>query len=64
MRSNLAWQLKKSIPLTTLALKGRNPKLSTWRDGFRILGTIANLYRAERPLPFFAGIGEYLLSLQ
>lgn len=36
---------------------GSTSKLSTWRDGFRILRTIINLYRAERPLPFFTGIG-------
>jgi glycosyltransferase involved in cell wall biosynthesis len=36
---------------------GSASKLNTWRDGFRILGTIVNLYRAERPLTFFAGIG-------
>jgi glycosyltransferase involved in cell wall biosynthesis len=32
-------------------------KLNTWRDGFRILLTIFNLYRAERPLAFFTGVG-------
>ena len=37
--------------------KGSASKLNTWRDGFRILRTIVNLYRAERPLTFFAGIG-------
>jgi len=37
--------------------KGSVSKLNTWRDGFRILGTILNLYRAERPLAFFSGIG-------
>ena len=37
--------------------QGSTSKLSTWRDGFRILRTIMKLYRAERPLPFFAGIG-------
>jgi glycosyltransferase involved in cell wall biosynthesis len=36
---------------------GSVSKLSTWRDGFRILATIVHLYRAERPLPFFSGIG-------
>lgn len=36
---------------------GSASKLNTWRDGFRILLTIVNLFRAERPLPFFAGIG-------
>jgi len=37
--------------------EGSSSKLSTWRDGFRILLTIANLYRAERPLPFFSVLG-------
>ena len=32
-------------------------KLNTWRDGFRILLTILSLYRAERPLAFFTGVG-------
>ena len=37
--------------------QGSSSKLSTWSDGFRILRTIIRLYRAERPLPFFSGIG-------
>jgi glycosyltransferase involved in cell wall biosynthesis len=37
--------------------KGSASKLNTWRDGLRIMGTIINLYRAERPLAFFTGIG-------
>lgn len=37
--------------------EGSASKLNTWGDGLRILLTIANLYRAERPLAFFAGIG-------
>ena len=40
--------------------KGSASKLNTWRDGFRILRTIIRLYRAERPLPFFTGIGLVL----
>jgi hypothetical protein len=36
---------------------GSASKLSTWRDGFRILRTVLRLYRAERPLPLFTGIG-------
>ena len=39
---------------------GSVSKLSTWRDGARILRTIVRLYRAERPLPFFSGIGGLL----
>ena len=37
--------------------RGSVSKLNTWRDGFRILGTIFKLYRAERPLKFFTAIG-------
>jgi glycosyltransferase involved in cell wall biosynthesis len=36
---------------------GSTSKLSTWRDGFRILSTIINLSRTERPLAFFGGLG-------
>jgi glycosyltransferase involved in cell wall biosynthesis len=42
--------------------KGSVSKLNTWRDGFRILLTIVNLYRAERPLPFFTAIGALLAA--
>jgi glycosyltransferase involved in cell wall biosynthesis len=38
-------------------LEGSASKLSTWGDGFRILRTVLRLYRAERPLPLFTGIG-------
>jgi glycosyltransferase involved in cell wall biosynthesis len=37
--------------------EGSTSKLNTWRDGFRILRMIVSLYRAERPLAFFGGIG-------
>jgi glycosyltransferase involved in cell wall biosynthesis len=37
--------------------EGSHSKLNTWRDGVRILGTIIKLYRSERPLGFFSGIG-------
>ena len=40
--------------------EGSTSKLNTWSDGFRILRTIVHLYRAERPLPFFSGIGAAL----
>jgi glycosyltransferase involved in cell wall biosynthesis len=39
---------------------GSASKLNTWRDGFRILRTVLRLYRAERPLPLFTGIGVSL----
>src|SRR5439155_2831717 len=36
--------------------QGSASKLSTWRDGFRIVATIIGLYRSERPLAFFFAI--------
>jgi hypothetical protein len=39
---------------------GSFSKLNTWRDGFRILGTILKLYRTEKPLRFFSAIGGFL----
>jgi hypothetical protein len=38
-------------------------KLSTWRDGFRILRTVMRLYRSERPLALFTGIDLSLAGL-
>ncbi len=40
--------------------EGSTSKLSTFRDGFRILLTIVKLTKAERPLPFFAAAGAVL----
>lgn len=40
--------------------EGSVSKLNTWRDGFRILGTIVRLYRSEKPLRFFGLIGALL----
>ena len=37
--------------------EGSTSKLNTYRDGIRILWTILKLYRQERPLAFFGGIG-------
>jgi glycosyltransferase involved in cell wall biosynthesis len=39
---------------------GSQSKLNTWADGLRILRTIVRLYRSERPLTFFSGIGASL----
>jgi glycosyltransferase involved in cell wall biosynthesis len=36
--------------------EGSSSKLSTYRDGFRILATMARLFRDVKPLPFFAGL--------
>ncbi|MEO7864968.1 MAG: glycosyltransferase [Sphingomicrobium sp.] len=42
-------------------LEGSHSKLSTFGDGWRILSTIATLYRVERPLLYFGGLGALLL---
>lgn len=41
--------------------EGSESKLSTYGDGWRILRTIATLYRIERPVLFYGGIGALLL---
>ena len=49
--------------------EGSVSKLSTWRDGFRILFTIVALMREERPLMFFSvifallAIGSFLVGI-
>lgn len=42
--------------------EGSVSKLNTYRDGFRILGMIVKLFRAERPLTFFS-IGTAICAL-
>jgi glycosyltransferase involved in cell wall biosynthesis len=41
--------------------EGSHSKLSTYGDGWRILKTIATLYRIERPVLFYGGIGAVLV---
>lgn len=41
--------------------EGSESKLSTFSDGWRILKTIATLYRIERPVLFYGSIGALLL---
>jgi glycosyltransferase involved in cell wall biosynthesis len=43
--------------------EGSASKLSTYRDGWRILKTIGTLYRVERPVLFYGGLGALLLSV-
>ena len=43
--------------------EGSISKLSTYRDGWRILKTIAMLFRIERPVLFFGGVGGLLAWL-
>jgi len=42
-------------------LEGSESKLSTFRDGWRILKTIGTLYRVERPVLFYGSIGALLV---
>src|SRR6476646_3680823 len=61
--------LELALPVAEIATpyyarpEGSFSKLNTWRDGFRILGTILRLYRSEKPLRFFAGIGVFLMVI-
>lgn len=43
--------------------EGSASKLSTYRDGWRILKTIGTLYRVERPVLFYGGLAALLLLL-
>jgi glycosyltransferase involved in cell wall biosynthesis len=43
--------------------EGSESKLSTYGDGWRILKTIATLYRVERPVLFYGSIGALLVAL-
>ncbi|MGJ5179899.1 glycosyltransferase family 2 protein [Bradyrhizobium oligotrophicum] len=58
--------LELALPVAEIATpyyarpEGSVSKLNTWRDGFRILGTILKLYRSEKPLRFFTAIGIFL----
>jgi glycosyltransferase involved in cell wall biosynthesis len=42
---------------------GSQSKLSTYSDGWRILRTIATLYRVERPALYYGAIGAFLAAL-
>src|SRR3954463_11422412 len=44
-------------------LEGSESKLSTYSDGWRILKTIVTLYRIERPVLFYGGIGALRVAL-
>jgi len=43
--------------------EGSQSKLSTWRDGWRILKTILHLYRIERPVLFYGSFALFLATL-
>lgn len=43
-------------------IEGSSSKLSTYRDGLRIMKTIARLYMIERPLQFYSIVGLILIA--
>jgi glycosyltransferase involved in cell wall biosynthesis len=43
--------------------EGSESKLSTYSDGWRILKTIVTLYRVERPVLFYGGIGALFVGV-
>lgn len=43
--------------------EGSESKLSTYRDGWRIMKTILHLFRIERPVLFYGGFGVFLAAL-
>jgi len=43
--------------------EGSHSKLSTWRDGGRILRTIVHLYRIERPVLFYGSLALFFAAL-
>ena len=43
--------------------EGSHSKLSTWRDGWRIMRTILHLFRIERPVLFYGSFGLFLAAL-
>jgi len=61
-----ALELKLPVAEVPIAFKerphGSSSKLSTFRDGFRILATMLRLFSAERPLLFY-GMWAFVLAL-
>lgn len=53
----LAMPVSEQITAYAARPEGSVSKLSTWRDGWRILRTIIQLYRIERPVWFYGGVG-------
>src|SRR5688500_10193056 len=43
--------------------EGSHSKLSTWRDGWRIMRTIIHLFRIERPVLFYGSFSLFLAAL-
>ncbi len=59
----LAMPVAEIVTAYAARLEGSESKLSTWRDGWRILSTILHLFRIERPVLFYGGIGVALAAL-
>ena len=61
--------LELRIPTAEIATRygarpeGSASKLNKWRDGLRILGTMATLFRDVRPLPFFGILAALLAAV-
>ena len=61
--------LELAMPVAEVATRygarpeGSHSKLSTWRDGWRILKTILHLYRIERPVLFYGSFSLFLAAL-
>jgi hypothetical protein len=43
--------------------EGSESKLSTWRDGWRIMRTIIHLFRIERPVLFYGSFSVFMVVL-
>lgn len=59
----LAMPVAERITAYAARPEGSVSKLSTWRDGWRILRTIITLYRIERPIWFFGLVGGLFAAL-
>lgn len=61
--------LELAMPVAEVATRygarpeGSHSKLSTWRDGWRILKTLLHLYRIERPVLFYGSFSLFLAAL-
>jgi len=59
----LAMPVAEKVTAYAARPEGSQSKLSTYRDGWRILRTIVSLYRFERPIWFFGFIGALLAAV-
>jgi len=61
--------LELAMPVAEVATRygarpeGSASKLSTWRDGWRIMRTIVHLFRIERPVLFYGSFALFLAAL-